>query len=42
MIFRYTKGVDMWSMGCILGEILLGQLFFIALFIPSLYLVPFI
>ena len=23
--FRYTKGVDMWSLGCILGEILLGQ-----------------
>ena len=22
---RYTKGVDMWSLGCILGEILLGQ-----------------
>jgi serine/threonine protein kinase len=21
----YTKGVDMWSLGCILGEILLGQ-----------------
>ncbi len=24
-VFRYTKGVDMWSLGCILGEILLGQ-----------------
>ena len=23
--FRYTKGVDMWSMGCILGEMLLGK-----------------
>ncbi|XP_065669565.1 extracellular signal-regulated kinase 2 isoform X2 [Hydra vulgaris] len=22
---KYTKGVDMWSMGCILGEILLGK-----------------
>ncbi|KAG5264638.1 hypothetical protein AALO_G00256380 [Alosa alosa] len=22
---RYTKGVDMWSVGCILGEILLGK-----------------
>ncbi|KAI0225886.1 Mitogen-activated protein kinase 15, partial [Lamellibrachia satsuma] len=22
---RYTKGVDMWSMGCILGEMLLGK-----------------
>uniref|UniRef100_A0A673ZZ42 Mitogen-activated protein kinase 15 n=1 Tax=Salmo trutta TaxID=8032 RepID=A0A673ZZ42_SALTR len=22
---RYTKGVDMWSIGCILGEMLLGQ-----------------
>lgn len=22
---RYTKGVDMWSLGCILGEILLGK-----------------
>ena len=21
----YTKGVDMWSLGCILGEILLGK-----------------
>ena len=25
LYFRYTKGVDMWSLGCILGEILLGQ-----------------
>lgn len=24
-VYRYTKGVDMWSLGCILGEILLGQ-----------------
>lgn len=24
-IFRYTKGVDMWSLGCILGEMLLGK-----------------
>jgi serine/threonine protein kinase len=24
--FRYTKGIDMWSLGCILGEILLGTL----------------
>jgi mitogen-activated protein kinase 15 len=23
--FRYTKGVDMWSLGCILGEMLLGK-----------------
>lgn len=23
--FRYTKGVDMWSLGCILGEMLLGE-----------------
>ncbi len=22
---RYTKGVDMWSVGCILGEMLLGK-----------------
>ncbi|XP_013413855.1 extracellular signal-regulated kinase 2-like [Lingula anatina] len=22
---RYTKGVDMWSLGCILGELLLGK-----------------
>src|SRR4051812_27629518 len=22
---RYTKGVDMWSVGCILGELLGGQ-----------------
>lgn len=22
---RYTKGVDMWSIGCILGEMLLGK-----------------
>ena len=22
---RYTKGVDMWSLGCILGEMLLGK-----------------
>lgn len=24
-LFRYTKGVDMWSLGCILGEMLLGE-----------------
>jgi len=24
-IFRYTKGIDMWSLGCILGEMLLGK-----------------
>ena len=24
-VFRYTKGVDMWSLGCILGEMLLGK-----------------
>lgn len=23
--YRYTKGVDMWSLGCILGEMLLGK-----------------
>lgn len=23
--FRYTKGVDMWSLGCILGEMLAGK-----------------
>jgi mitogen-activated protein kinase 15 len=23
--YRYTKGVDMWSIGCILGEMLLGK-----------------
>ena len=23
---RYTKGVDMWSLGCILGEMLIGVL----------------
>lgn len=22
---RYTKGVDMWSLGCILAEMLIGQ-----------------
>ena len=22
---KYTKGVDMWSMGCILAELLLGK-----------------
>ncbi len=22
---RYTKGVDMWSIGCILAEMLLGK-----------------
>lgn len=22
---RYTKGIDMWSLGCILGEMLLGK-----------------
>ncbi|KAG9333147.1 hypothetical protein JZ751_013405 [Albula glossodonta] len=25
---RYTKGVDMWSVGCILGEMLLGKALF--------------
>ncbi|XP_077599135.1 mitogen-activated protein kinase 15 [Stigmatopora nigra] len=25
---RYTKGVDMWSLGCILGEMLLGKSLF--------------
>uniref|UniRef100_A0AC34GW18 Mitogen-activated protein kinase n=1 Tax=Panagrolaimus sp. ES5 TaxID=591445 RepID=A0AC34GW18_9BILA len=25
---RYTKGVDMWSLGCILGEMLLGRALF--------------
>lgn len=25
IIDRYTKGVDMWSLGCILGEMLLGK-----------------
>ncbi|KAM3858477.1 mitogen-activated protein kinase 15 [Diretmus argenteus] len=25
---RYTKGVDMWSIGCILGEMLLGKALF--------------
>jgi serine/threonine protein kinase len=24
-VYRYTKGVDMWSIGCILGELLLGE-----------------
>lgn len=24
-LYRYTKGVDMWSVGCILGEMLLGK-----------------
>lgn len=23
--FRYTKGIDMWSLGCIFGEMLLGK-----------------
>lgn len=23
--YSYTKGVDMWSIGCILGEMLLGK-----------------
>uniref|UniRef100_A0A3B3DH02 Mitogen-activated protein kinase 15 n=1 Tax=Oryzias melastigma TaxID=30732 RepID=A0A3B3DH02_ORYME len=25
---RYTKGVDMWSLGCVLGEMLLGKALF--------------
>lgn len=25
MLCRYTKGVDMWSLGCILGEMLSGK-----------------
>lgn len=24
-VFRYTRGIDMWSLGCILGEMLLGK-----------------
>lgn len=24
-VLRYTKGIDMWSLGCILGEMLLGK-----------------
>lgn len=24
-MFRYTKGIDMWSLGCILGEMQLGK-----------------
>lgn len=27
-VARYTKGVDMWSLGCILGEMLLGRALF--------------
>lgn len=25
MIIRYTKGIDMWSLGCILGEMIVGK-----------------
>ena len=25
MVARYTKGIDMWSLGCILAEMLLGK-----------------
>lgn len=28
LVQRYTKGVDMWSLGCILGEMLLGKAVF--------------
>lgn len=28
LLKRYTKGVDMWSLGCILGEMLLGKALF--------------
>lgn len=28
VVQRYTKGVDMWSLGCILGEMLLGKALF--------------
>lgn len=28
LVHRYTKGVDMWSLGCILGEMLLGKALF--------------
>ena len=24
-IFRYTTGIDMWSIGCIMGELLSGK-----------------
>ena len=24
-LLRYTKGIDMWSLGCILGEMQLGK-----------------
>lgn len=24
-VLRYTRGIDMWSLGCILGEMLLGK-----------------
>ena len=29
---RYTKGVDMWSVGCILGELLTGKAVFTGAF----------
>lgn len=28
VVQRYTQGVDMWSLGCILGEMLLGKALF--------------
>lgn len=28
LVQRYTKGVDIWSLGCILGEMLLGKALF--------------
>ena len=34
---KYTKGVDMWSLGCILGEMMIGKPMFPGISIFILY-----
>lgn len=40
-LIRYTKGVDMWSLGCILGEMLLGKFKFFQIVLSYMYIICF-